>query len=511
MRFLSTLLFSLVVTFLLSSCVSFERLRGNYSEMVEASDLEGATRLIESKKWYKKDRNKVLYYLELGALARMQGDLEKSNEYLNKADFLIEDYKASVGAKGLAMVSNPKALPYRTEYYENIAVHYLKSLNYLQMNDLSAARVEARRTNIRLNELNDAVPDKPLKYHDDVLGHIVMGLSYEKNKEWNNAFIAYRNAADLFVTDGHLTNYMGVSIPEQLKCDVVRLAKVLGFTNEQSYYEKTLKPRCKNPEDAYGSLVVFWENGQGPVKDEQIVGFDVLNGVNDNNLRFVSYGTGLDYEIDPYEYNQYDSFSGINSIRVALPRYRSRPYPLRSASIEYAGGIKKMEKIEDLNEVATQSLRDRFHRELATALLRLAIKEATEASLRQIKTKKKDDDSDDEDDDDEEKDKSDDDEDEYSETAGIILSGAMDIVNTLTERADIRSWNSLPAEIHYTRIPLKRGNNTIKITFFNRLKERMETHQFTVKANGGLLVKNLITPEASVLLPQVADNNKKTN
>ena len=77
-------------------------------------------------------------------------------------------------------------------------MHYLKSLNYLELNDVSAAG-EARRTNIRLQELNDAVPDKPLKYHDDVLGMHHDGPELrEMNGEWNDAFIAYRNAADLF-------------------------------------------------------------------------------------------------------------------------------------------------------------------------------------------------------------------------------------------------------------------------------------------------------------------------
>ncbi|MCB0579826.1 MAG: hypothetical protein KDD10_11015, partial [Phaeodactylibacter sp.] len=167
--------YCLALAWMVASCASFEQYRVLYNNMVEQSDLESAARLIEKKKFYQKDRNKVLYYLELGALARMQGDLEASNDYLNQADLLIEDRRASLGAKGLSVVTNPRVLPYRTEYFENIAVHYLKSLNYLQLNNAPAARVEARRTNIRLQELNDAVPDKPLKYHDDVLGHITMG------------------------------------------------------------------------------------------------------------------------------------------------------------------------------------------------------------------------------------------------------------------------------------------------------------------------------------------------
>ena len=135
------ILYGLVLVWSVSSCASFEHYRLLYNQKLEQSDLEGAARIIEKKSFYQKSRNKVLYYLELGALARMQGRLEESNEYLNQADYLIEDRRASLGAQGLAMVSNPRVLPYRTEYFENIAVHYLKSLNYLELNDVPAARV----------------------------------------------------------------------------------------------------------------------------------------------------------------------------------------------------------------------------------------------------------------------------------------------------------------------------------------------------------------------------------
>ncbi|MCB0547128.1 MAG: hypothetical protein KDD19_06030 [Phaeodactylibacter sp.] len=500
------ILYCLALACTVASCASYERYRLLYNDMLEQSDLESAARLIENKKFYQKDRNKVLYYLELGALARMQGNLEESNTYLNQADLLIEDRRASLGAQGLAMVSNPRVLPYRTEYFENIAVHYLKSLNYLQLNDFSAARVEARRTNIRLQELNDAVPDKPLKYHDDVLGHITMGLSYEMNGEWNDAFIAYRNAAELFIEAGRPRPYMGVSMPEQLKCDLVRMAERIGFTSEAQYYEKLLQPRCSDDTGSGGTLALFWENGQGPVKEENLIGFNILRSGDQSSLRFVNNRMGLDYDLGPQAYNEYNGFEGVNNISLALPSFQRRPYPLRSAEVQYPGGSRPLEMIEDLNEVAEQSLRDRFHRELANALLRLAAKEAMEASLRSIKTKKADskDEKEENEEGGEEKKKEEqkkEKEPEYSDTAGQILGGAMDIINAVTERADIRSWQTLPAEIYYQRIPLKKGVNEIRVKFYDQYNQRMEEQLLTLEGQGGLVVRSLITPDARAIQP----------
>jgi uncharacterized protein len=524
-------IYGIVLLWATASCASYERARVQYDAMIGRSDLEGAARLIERKKWYQKSRNQVLYYLELGALARMKGDLRASNEYLNQADILIEDRRASLGSRGLAMVTNPRVMPYQTEYFENIAVHYLKSLNYLQLNDFSAARVEARRANIRLQQLNDAVPDKPLKYRDDVLGHITMALSYEMNGEWNDAFIAYRNAVNLFIDGDRVVPYMGVHIPEQLKCDLIRMGERIGFAGEVQRYTRLLNPRCAPEAGEGGSLVLFWENGKGPIKEENILGFDIFRNSATSEVRFVNQRQGLEYAFGPQAYNEYNGFAGVNAIRLALPAFQPRPYPLRTARIQYPGGTKSLELIEDLNQVAQQSLRDRFGRELANALLRLAAKEAMEASLRSIQTKKRSSSSPEPEPEPEpteekkdaqaragdragdrartppeaskerEAEKPAPQEDEYSNTAGLILGSAMGIVNVLTERADTRSWQSLPAEIHYQRIPLRRGQNEIKVTFSNQYNQRTEEATILVEGRGGMVVRNLITPEARAILP----------
>lgn len=527
------ILYSLALFWTASSCASFERYQSMYNNMLLQSDYEGAAKMIEKKKFFQKERNLVLYYLELGALARMNGDLAKSNEYLNQADRLIEDRRASVGAQGLALVSNPRVLPYRTEYFENVAVHYIKSLNYLQLNQPDAARVEARRTNIRLQELNDAVPDKPLKYRDDVLGHIIMGLSYEMNGEWNNAFIAYRNAANLFIQDERLSTYMGVQMPEQLKCDLVRMADQLGFTNDAQRYSRLLTPRCKEDIGPGGSLVLFWENGQGPIKEENIIGFDIRRSAGQSQVQFVNDRRGMAYDPGPDAYRQYDGFAGLATISIALPAFQLRPYPLRWAQIQYPGGIQKLEMVENLNAIAEQSLRDRFGRELTNALVRLAAKKAVEAGLRTIKTQKSSDEDEDKDETDEEKAKKREEadkrtaadrgqreapkpapqkkEEEYDETLGIVLSGAMGIVNMITERADTRSWQTLPAEIHYQRVPLKAGPNEVRVSFFNQFNQRADEHTLRLDGRGRMMVRSLITPQSRVIRPNIQTNQTNQN
>jgi hypothetical protein len=135
-----------------------------------------------------------------------------------------------------------------------------------------------------------------------------------------------------------------------------------------------------------------------------------------------------------------------------------------------------------------------------------------EAGLRSIKTKKEDDDEDDDGNEEQKKSKDEDkdnDEDvEYDETLGLILGTTMSIVNAATERADIRSWQTLPAEIHYQRVPLKRGANEIRVTFYNRYNQRLEEHYLRLNGEGRLQVRHVTTPDSRVLQPAATKNQK---
>ena len=41
----------------------------------------------------------------------------------------------------------------------------------------------------------------------------------------------------------------------------------------------------------------------------------------------------------------------------------------------------------------------------------------------------------------------------------------MNVFNTVTEKADTRNWQSLPAFVSYVRVPLHEGNNTITVNY----------------------------------------------
>ncbi|MDK2978210.1 MAG: uncharacterized protein PWP52_924, partial [Bacteroidales bacterium] len=90
--------------------------------------------------------------------------------------------------------------------------------------------------------------------------------------------------------------------------------------------------------------------------------------------------------------------------------------------------IYKLELLQDINDIAFKTLNDRMVREMANAIMRLATKKSLELLA-----------------------------DEQNEGLGTLIN----IVNTITEKADTRNWQTLPYSISYCRIPLNRGNNQL--------------------------------------------------
>ena len=105
------------------------------------------------------------------------------------------------------------------------------------------------------------------------------------------------------------------------------------------------------------------------------------------------------------------------------------------------GPTVRLQPIENVNAIAYATLQDRMVREMSTALLRLALKQASEQAARQVDS-----------------------------NLGALLS----IANAVTERADTRNWQTLPYAIHYARVRLSPGTHTVDFKRIGRTTDRNE-------------------------------------
>ena len=338
--------------------------------------------------------------------------------------------------------------PYRAEDFEAVMVNCFKSINYMQMDDREAAMVECRRINMKLNTLNDKYKDYKNRYQRDAFAHTMMGLLYEANRDYNNAFIAYRNALDVYETD-YAKNF-NITAPHQLKLDILRTAHILGFGEELSFYERKFGFAYTHKAQAESELVFFWMNGFCPTKDEWSINFTILKGQG-GLVTFANEELGFSFPFFMGSSSGQASFSDLKLVRVAFPKYTERKPTSVSASIGVGANTYPLEPAEDINAIAFKTLHDRFMREMGASLLRVATKQAVEAVTRK-----------------------------EDKNIGAIVS----LINAGTEKADTRNWQSLPYAISYARVPLSEGDNQFSLNV-KMIDGRTITHDLSLQAQQG--------------------------
>ena len=446
----------------LCSCSTYNQRIATYYAHMKDGNYAQANKDLDRNKLLKKDRNKLLYMLEKGKVYHMLRMPDSSNAYLNKADAYMEQARATVKDVAVGTLVNPMMQTYKGEDFEKFMIHYYKALNYIYLGQKDDAMVEARRISLQTQEQKDKFRDKTSRYSKDAFSMMLQGIIYESGGDVNNAFIAYRNAAEVYLNSAKGV-YYGVSMPKQLQLDVIRTAYLNGFQSEQDRFERLfgIKYQPKDQSDG-GELILFWENGFAPVKDQQEFFFSMardqvgfyFTDPSGNRIPFVGVIGSSTVNL-----------SDLRTFRVTFPKYTASPLYYTAASVSLSDGNKsQLEKVEDINELAFATLRQRFLTEMATTLSRLAVKKITEQAIRG----------------------------HGKDEVANGITGALQLYSLLSEKADTRNWQTLPSAIYYTRIPLKKGKNDIQL--MTRSKSGAdEVHTVTVEGTGGLAFYNYIS------------------
>ena len=435
--------------FLIISCATYYQKNLKFQEYVTNGDLNKAKELLLKDKKSKENRNKLLYYFNLGWVNFMLQESLESNQNFSQADIIIEDQQKNYGMEALSLVSNPGIKPYKPEDFEVVLVNYYKTLNYLRLQQFDEALVECKKINIKLNQLNDRYKDNKNKYQQDAFAHLIMGLVYDADKDYNNAFIAYRNALEIYETD--YAKYFEMVAPLQLKKDILRTASLIGFYDELHFYENQFGFKYEKSENKGGELIFLWQNGFGPVKSEWSINFSKLDGEG-GWITLVNNDLGISFPfyIGDKSAKEKNAFANLSFLRVAFPKYLERPTYFKSAEIIANNKKYPLELSENINEIAFKTLNDRMMREIGSSILRLATKKALELAARK-----------------------------ENENVGAALG----IVNALTEKADTRNWQTLPNTISYARIALPEGENSIELKTYRNKNYESKIMKFDIKKN----------------------------
>jgi hypothetical protein len=441
----------------LFGCATYNERIIPYYKNISAGNYQQAEKELDKNSLIQKPRNKLLYLMEKGRVSHLNGEYQNSNRYFNEADSLLEQGLTSTADAAVGVLVNSMSQRYKGEDFEKFMIHYYKALNYLYLHNTEDAIVEARRISLQAQEQGDKFNNKDKRYSNDAFSLMLQGMLYESDNDINNAFISYRNAAEIYLARPDKT-YYGTPMPLGLQQDVIRTALLNGFTTEADQFQKTFGITYQPQKPAEGGeLIFFWENGLAPVKTQADLFFSLVRN-NNGDLFFTDAAGGL---IIPFNYSgdrRRVNTKSVESLRVAWPKYIAQTPYFSSAVITNSQGQIPLQKAEDINELAFGTLQQRTLNEMGKVLSRLAAKKIAEYALRESA-------------------KSD------GKTNSLLegLGYGVQLYSLLSEKADTRNWQTLPANISYARIPLQKGENQITITMKNT---RGVDETKTIKVNG---------------------------
>ena len=352
--------------------------------------------------------NQRLIYLLDAAMVYMQcGNLDAAQSNFRSAEDLADRlWTDSISRNALSLVTSDSVLAYAGEDFERVMIHLMSAIGYLQAGQPEDALVEARRLDTLLAVFNDKYEKKNV-YKEDAFARYLSGILHEADGAWDEAFIDYRRAVEVYREDYRA---YGTALPEMLMADLVRaawavdrMADIEGLVSADPIDQPRRSDETPDP----GSVVFITFAGYAPQKVQDMVVIPTPHG----------------------------------PVGVAFPRMVVTPPRCSQARLNLYGPGHFFESdlvlVEDINRIAVKNLEDRKGRILAKAIARAVAKQVAIHSIARSSDSRND-----------------------QRTIEAILN----LVNIMmVERADTRSWRTLPGRIYMTRMHVPAGEYAVEL------------------------------------------------
>ncbi len=203
----------------------------------------------------KENDDQLAYLMDYGVALQVAGQLKESNQILMKADRLSElvDYQ-SVSRIAGSLALNEEMVQYKGDTFEKIFINAYLAMNFLEMDQLDDALVEARRIN-----------EKYLKYRADEkqafelnsFSKYLSAVIWEASRSYDDAYIAY---AEAYKIDPSIST---------IREDLIRSAKLARRMDSYKDWKKKFPDVAESDrwyDRANGELVIIYQQGWGPRK-----------------------------------------------------------------------------------------------------------------------------------------------------------------------------------------------------------------------------------------------------
>ncbi len=379
------------------------------NSLVVAHRPELALKLLEEHKESYGAKNRLLYLLDYGLVLHLTERYKESIGIFEEAKRVFDQlYQRSISNEMTTWAMNDTLAPYRGEEFERVMINIFQALNFVMLGNFEEALVEARDVDLKLGLMNTARKARYKNvYREDAFARLLMGILYEARgtlDDLNDAFISYAKAVEIYEQD-YSRNY-AISLPQVLKENILAVSQSIRPQDYETYRRKFrdvpfpgLSEKKKRAE-----VYLIYYAGLSAVKHPVFVPIPLPDGI---------------------------------VTQLAFPTFDQRG-PGSQAAVFRAKNLRgemfemNSEKLEDITSIAIQNLKSKRTWVIAKATLRAASKYWLEKKQKQRIEEKNDD---------------------AAQIFGVVSS----FYNIFSEQPDLRSWQTLPAEIHLARVILEPG------------------------------------------------------
>jgi hypothetical protein len=390
-------------------------------------------------------KDKVLYYLDMGIALHFAGRYEESNQFLDKAEIAIEEnFTRSISKMMISFLLNDNVLDYAGEDYEDIFINIIKNLNYIHLKDKDDAMVEIRRTNLKLNRLQDKYSSMAEK----------LGESKKlKESETDFSFIPGKTNIRYSITGSYLSmlGYKSMGEWDDAEIDRRKLFEASSGRLE-NFSAKVLSPSAENTVPVY--TICF--AGKSPVKIQSTL---LLDYDPDLNMARIMLPGKENTEVNSFRYKGDKELH----LKFAVPEIVRRKSGIRHIRTLVNGSPPdELYPLEDFGYVAEETFKVKKPIIYLRAALRTLIKATIDAKTKENIDKKY-----------EEKEGEEENKEEEVRERGKnklmagLLKFAVDAVTDITENADLRCWRTMPGRVYAGKIDLPPGEYEIAFEYLD--------------------------------------------
>lgn len=442
---------------------------GNYA--VAAQELENQT-----SKHGGGDKDRLVWNLERGAVMRGAGDFESSLSSFEIAEEMVqsaeEQAKTQVSDEAVALITNLTEIPYKGYFYDRIMLNTYQALNYIVLCDYDAARVELNRASQRQrdalgeNAKRIEKAQEEARKAEDV--QLEDGASYVDKAREDDGFNANLDA--VYKADDGVALYSDYVNPFSVFLDGLYF---LYNPSSPSDLERARKSFQR---------VAQMSSANKFIQDDLKMANAAADGVKVNDTTYVIFETGS----SPFR----------KEIRIDIPIF------LVSGDVPYAGAAfprlvyndNYLDRLDvDLGSSTIQPqllcsmdsvVKTEFYNELPIVITKTLIAAGTKALAAYAISEATD--------------------------GNLFVQIATSAYQLATNKADLRTWRSLPKEFHYCSFPtpedglitvrnpvsgesqsLQLESNNINVVYVRATGPTapMSVHQFTMRASRNAAVK----------------------